>query len=206
MISSNTFTHQCATKTIILHLQWTESEVETVMSPIGVNDITSPSGNGSGGAPPPSFTRSRTTSALSFTKSNIGIRTPAPASGRRQSGPQIGSASGPLTPITPLSNSRTTTPAFGVGRTASLNVSLWGSGPSKLTSASLTTPPKLIALIETPDVALGAVDPRKRRVVTATRFSSRMGADRRVSFVWGKRSMNLFTNDWLVDFYIYAPA
>lgn len=48
-------------------------------------------------------------------------------------------------------------------------------------AAILTAPPKLVAVIETPDVAVGAVDPRKRRVVTATRFSSRLGADRRVS-------------------------
>lgn len=48
-------------------------------------------------------------------------------------------------------------------------------------AAVLTAPPKLVAVVETPDVAVGAVDPRKRRVVTATRFSSRAGADRRVS-------------------------
>lgn len=47
-------------------------------------------------------------------------------------------------------------------------------------AAVLTAPPKLIALVETPDVAVGAVEPRKKRVVTATRFSSRAGADRRV--------------------------
>lgn len=47
-------------------------------------------------------------------------------------------------------------------------------------AAILTAPPRLVAIIETPDVAVGAVDPRKRRVVTATRFSSRAGADRRV--------------------------
>ncbi|KAG2038545.1 hypothetical protein BDR03DRAFT_954353, partial [Suillus americanus] len=35
------------------------------------------------------------------------------------------------------------------------------------------------ALVETPDVAVGAVDPREWRVVTATRLSSRAGADRR---------------------------
>ena len=40
--------------------------------------------------------------------------------------------------------------------------------------------PKLVAMVETPDVAIGAVDPRKRRVVVATRFSSRVGADRRI--------------------------
>jgi hypothetical protein len=50
-------------------------------------------------------------------------------------------------------------------------------------AAILTVPPKLVALVETPDVAVGAVDPRKRRVVTATRFSSRAGADRRVCFI-----------------------
>jgi pyrimidine and pyridine-specific 5'-nucleotidase len=50
-------------------------------------------------------------------------------------------------------------------------------------AAILTAPPRLIAIIETPDVAVGAVDPRKRRVVTATRFSSRAGADRRVRFM-----------------------
>jgi len=54
-------------------------------------------------------------------------------------------------------------------------------------AAILTAPPKLVAIVETPDVVVGAVDPRKRRVVTATRFSSRAGADRRVS------RLNLFT-------------
>jgi pyrimidine and pyridine-specific 5'-nucleotidase len=44
----------------------------------------------------------------------------------------------------------------------------------------LDAPPKLVALVETPDVAIGAVDASKKRVVTATRFSSRMGADRRI--------------------------
>ncbi|KAJ3717350.1 WD40-repeat-containing domain protein [Lentinula raphanica] len=47
-------------------------------------------------------------------------------------------------------------------------------------AAILTAPPKLVALVETPDVAVRAVDPRKKRVVTATRFSSRVGADRRI--------------------------
>ncbi|THU89940.1 hypothetical protein K435DRAFT_821256 [Dendrothele bispora CBS 962.96] len=47
-------------------------------------------------------------------------------------------------------------------------------------AAILTAPPKLVAIVETPDVAIGAVDPIKKRVVTATRFSSRAGADRRL--------------------------
>ena len=50
-------------------------------------------------------------------------------------------------------------------------------------AAILTAPPKIVAMVETPDVAVGAVDPRKRRVVTATRFSSRAGADRRVGIL-----------------------
>lgn len=68
------------------------------------------------------------------------------------------------TPMTPVSPSPgPTTPIF-FGR-----------------AAVLTAPPKLVGIIETPDVAVGAVDPRKRRVVTATRFSSRSGANRTVS-------------------------
>jgi pyrimidine and pyridine-specific 5'-nucleotidase len=59
-------------------------------------------------------------------------------------------------------------------------------------AAILTAPPRLIAVIETPDVAVGAVDPRKRRVVTATRFSSRAGADRRVrTYAWSSVTSQL---------------
>ncbi|CAK5279855.1 unnamed protein product [Mycena citricolor] len=48
-------------------------------------------------------------------------------------------------------------------------------------AAILTAPPKIVGIVETPtDVAVGAVDPRKRRVVTATRFSSRVGAVRKI--------------------------
>ncbi|GJJ12808.1 hypothetical protein Clacol_007053 [Clathrus columnatus] len=165
----------CATKSLILHLQWTESNGEIVMSPVG--GITSPSG--SAGAPPPSFTRSRTTSALSFTKSSV--RAP-----RRQSGPILGVglrsntpiATSPAgtTPLTPLSNNNRTTTRMSLNTSSPLPNGL-ASGSR---SAILTAPPKLVALIETPDVALGAVDPRKRRVITATRFSSRSGADRRI--------------------------
>jgi pyrimidine and pyridine-specific 5'-nucleotidase len=50
-------------------------------------------------------------------------------------------------------------------------------------AAILTALPKFVALVETPDVAVRAVDPRKRGLVTATRFSSRAGADRRVCFI-----------------------
>ena len=45
-------------------------------------------------------------------------------------------------------------------------------------------------MVETPDIVMGAVDPRKRRVVTATRFANRQGADRRVSLPPGFASIN----------------
>ena len=87
------------------------------------------------------------------------------------------SVSGLRTPTTPISpsprNSTSTTPALSSG-----------GFPIRYGRATiLTAPPKLVAIVETPDVALGAVDPKKRRVVTATRFSSRAGADRRVCFI-----------------------
>ena len=87
------------------------------------------------------------------------------------------SVSGLRTPTTPISpsprNSTSTTPALSSG-----------GFPIRYGRATiLTAPPKLVAIVETPDVAIGAVDPKKRRVVTATRFSSRAGADRRVCFI-----------------------
>ena len=45
----------------------------------------------------------------------------------------------------------------------------------------LTKPPKVLCVTPTDSMAVGATDVRKQRVVTATRFSSRPGADRRVS-------------------------
>lgn len=86
------------------------------------------------------------------------------------------SVSGLRTPTTPISPSPgNATPALTSG----------GSFPIRYGRATiLTAPPKLVAIVETPDVAVGAVDPRKRRVVTATRFSSRAGADRRVCFLF----------------------
>ena len=69
-----------------------------------------------------------------------------------------------------------------------------GSAASRLSMSTLHSPigalppkstmsatPKILAVVYTPDVAVGAVDPLKRRVTTSTRFSTRAGADRRVS-------------------------
>lgn len=52
-------------------------------------------------------------------------------------------------------------------------------------AAVLAAPPRIVSVIETPDVAVGVMDPRKRRVVTATRFSTRAGADKKVKVVSG---------------------
>lgn len=67
----------------------------------------------------------------------------------------------------------------------------------------MTAPPKLVAIVSTPtDVAVGAVDPRKRRVVTATRFSSRAGADRRVSPVHSSGERMVILMDLVLDLHV----
>jgi pyrimidine and pyridine-specific 5'-nucleotidase len=108
------------------------------------------------------------------------------------------SVSGLRTPTTPISpsprNSTSTTPALSSG-----------GFPIRYGRATiLTAPPKLVAIVETPDVAVGAVDPKKRRVVTATRFSSRAGADRRVCFFW-LFFLGLFVMIFL-DFHVNASG
>jgi pyrimidine and pyridine-specific 5'-nucleotidase len=60
-----------------------------------------------------------------------------------------------------------------------------GGTPRKTTNPTMKASlPRVISVVETPvDIAVGAVDPRKRRVVTSTRFSARTGADRRVGLL-----------------------
>ncbi|KAI0049336.1 hypothetical protein FA95DRAFT_1588315 [Auriscalpium vulgare] len=149
----------CATKSVILHLQWTEAEVQP-----SANTVTSPSSYepsvGAGGLNA-SMSRNRTVSSLS--RSGSYFSTPS-----RRSSLAVSSSGGsrelssPRTPGTPISPAPMSA-GIRFGR-----------------AAILTAPPKLVAVVGTPDVAVGAVDPRKRRVITATRFSSRAGADRRV--------------------------
>lgn len=45
---------------------------------------------------------------------------------------------------------------------------------------NLTAAPRVAAVLDTPDMATGCVDPSKRRIVCSTRFSSRAGADRQL--------------------------
>ncbi|KAF8066612.1 hypothetical protein FPV67DRAFT_1495695 [Lyophyllum atratum] len=162
----------CATKSVILHLQWQEGDDEKEKP--GVVPIVSPALTTHSPVSISAQPRSRTISSLArSTSSASAISTPArrpsliaptPASKGR-----LSLSGTPRTPSTPISpSSRVGTPL------APLFPVRFGR------AAILTAPPRIVALVETPDVAVGAVDPRKRRVVTATRFSSRAGADRRI--------------------------
>ena len=107
----------------------------------------------------------RSTSSISTPQRRISLAAPSHNNGTsfNKSGLSVGA---PMISTTPLSASpRNSTPAP-------------GAFPIRYGRATiLTVPPKLVAVVETPDVAVGAVDPRKRHVVTATQFSSRAGAN-----------------------------
>ncbi len=171
---------------MILHLQWTESEdkqdkpnalsaspTELIPNKSLISPAT-PSGSGRSSIPPPSAMKSRPNVLSRSTNSQMSVSTP-----RRTSltvSTSRGRASLPLTPPpSGLHGSSPGTPLSRTGTPAAPFAIRFGQ------AAILTAPPKLVAIVDTPDVAVGGVDPRKRRVVTATRFSSRLGADRRVS-------------------------
>ncbi|KIJ62311.1 hypothetical protein HYDPIDRAFT_94912 [Hydnomerulius pinastri MD-312] len=181
----------CATKSVILHLQWNEGDEKPTPNEAFV---TSPTSSTRLSSPTPSSTLARSTTdprprnISSLARSTSSIATPQ----RRQSslGVSVNTSTSTAprsrlslaSPGTPLSSLLSPSPRAGTP------LSPMGSGAVGADgfairfgrAAILTAPPKLVALVETPDVAVGAVDPRKRRVVTATRFSSRAGADRRV--------------------------
>jgi pyrimidine and pyridine-specific 5'-nucleotidase len=166
---------QCATKSLILHMQWQEGESKTfVESPSGYTELGPPSLSASVNQAPP---RSRRSSALSLSTSSV------PNAGRRDSLAISTANVNPIKKRLSVNSPRTpTTPGSGSSRTGTPGLlSPFTSRYGR--AAILTAPPKLVGVVETPDVAVGAVDPRKRRVVTATRFSSRAGADRRVR-IW----------------------
>lgn len=144
----------CATKSLILHLEWREDSPESPKSP--VSSPTTSSGPRTPTTVTPPAPRNRVVSL----KAGIPPRKAPSGAGR---------ASLQRTPSTPISlhSPRVGTPQLLLPKKAPI----------------VTAPPKIVAAMETPDLAVGTVDPRKRRVVTATRFSSRTGADRRVSNV-----------------------
>ncbi|KAJ7176598.1 WD40-repeat-containing domain protein, partial [Mycena filopes] len=189
----------CATKSVILHLQWQEGEGE----PEKVADYQEKENNGeamrrSSLLPPPSERRmSASLSSSTSTGPGLAVSTSSRLSSSAGPGAKLSvstnkgrlsltsTASGSRTPTTP--STRTGTPVSSARtRTPASSVSGTGTGSGALLpvrsgrAAILTAPPKVVGVVETPDVAVGAVDPRKRRVVTATRFSSRAGADRRI--------------------------
>jgi pyrimidine and pyridine-specific 5'-nucleotidase len=197
----------CATKSVILHLQWQEGEDKPLVHsptdlfasqgrpslaasgrrPTGSSLGRSTSNNNSVSTPgrrsslAASSTTTKTPSLAHSVKAGRmslgGIRSPGPGSlsvsgGMKSPGLSV-SGSG-MRPSSVLSARNSMSPHPSLSLTSSGFAVRFGQ------AAILTAPPKLVAIVETPDVAVGAVDPLKRRVVTATRFSSRAGADRRV--------------------------
>lgn len=206
---SNPFSFQCATKSVILHLQWQESDTnqETPGAPIAASVLTS-SPVSRFPTPGPGPSRSRTGSSLGRSTTSPNAASAVSPQPRRTTS---GVAKLESSMMSSMHTTSTTTAGLTTSKLGRLSVGGFGSrmpllsplspsprngaaGPSSgsiLGNGSfshrfgratiLTAPPKLVAIVETPDVAVGAVDARKRRVVTATRFSSRAGADRRVS-------------------------
>jgi pyrimidine and pyridine-specific 5'-nucleotidase len=178
----------CATKSVIIHLEWVD-EAETMNSPTGLSSSSLSSPTNSSGPRTPTtnahpVVRSRNVSALKTSGGTINSSPsqPSPAIRRSFSGTaprlSVPSSSVPRTPSMPPVSMKPLqrTPSGGAPNQLTLP-------PTRRSSNGLTAPPRIIAVIETPDIAVGAVDPRKRRVVTATRFAIRTGADRRVGIL-----------------------
>jgi pyrimidine and pyridine-specific 5'-nucleotidase len=122
----------CATKALILHLEWREESPEHPKSP--VSSPTTSSGPRTPTAVTPPVARNRVVSL----KAGIQPRKPPSGAGR---------GSTPRTPSTPISlqSPRVGTPQLLPPKKAPI----------------VTTPPKILAVVETPDLAVGAVDPRR---------------------------------------------
>ncbi|KAF9449871.1 hypothetical protein P691DRAFT_631732, partial [Macrolepiota fuliginosa MF-IS2] len=168
----------CATKSVIMHLQWQEGEEKPVATTQALSASTSSISS-----------RIRASPAISTPpqwRTSLASPSPLPSMGSKRLSMSINSGRSSLAPLSP--STRNSTPAPGTP-TGPLFPIHFGR------AAILTAPPKLVAIVETPDVALGAVDPRKRRVVTATRFSSRAGADRRIFVSTHQDKETLVTSD-----------
>lgn len=137
--------NQCATKNLIIHVEWTEPKTQFTAEPSSPITPSTP-----------------LTGRLALTSPVVSSRRPSSA------------AYGRMT--TPLKSSGQ---ANGAGRPSLSTRTSSIKAPRDLDAMAVK--PRIIAVLETPDVSVGAVDPRKRRVATSTRFSSRLGADRRVN-------------------------
>ncbi|GBE84647.1 hypothetical protein SCP_0606260 [Sparassis crispa] len=170
----------CATRSVIMHLQWTEEDEPPA-------DLVRPHSPSTSGTLSPPVPRSITASSFARSTSSLAVpkrrSTLSPSTSSRtvfasststsmkgRLSLNTSNSTGP--PMSPINiSSRTTTPISTSGSPFAVRFGR---------AAVLTAPPKLVGIVDTPDVALGAVDPRKRRVVTATRFSTRLGANRTI--------------------------
>ncbi|KAJ3748190.1 WD40-repeat-containing domain protein, partial [Lentinula raphanica] len=156
---------KCAMNSVILHLQWQEDSNTDVASNTGTQSQT-----------PTRPRNSRNSTSSSSLSGSASRRSSLLSSISTSTGPGSGRLSVSENSHTYDGDSLGGSTLY-VGGNNGLGVSTARLGQR---AAILTAPPKLVALVETPDVAVRAVDPRKKRVVTATRFSSRVGADRRI--------------------------
>ncbi|KAG8913829.1 hypothetical protein FRC01_004367 [Tulasnella sp. 417] len=147
----------CATKNVILHLEWEENKKAK---------------NKKSEVPTPTTENAPSPTASSLRHSVAGR--PSTATSMRS-------------PLTSRKSVGSITPSRTAASPRASNVSRLGMSPRSVNGSMeteptsiMTAPPKLLSVVETPDVAVGAVDPLKRRVSTATRFSTRAGADRRI--------------------------
>ncbi|KAL5532396.1 hypothetical protein ACEPAF_5966 [Sanghuangporus sanghuang] len=163
----------CATKSIILHLQWTESgqqqqseESSSIASPTAVSSSSPVSTRASikGG-------RQSLVSPLARSTSSIGGPRKKVLSMSNSSRPG-GVGPRPSLPMTPLSASSSS--PFSMS-TSSRSGSAMGSPATPLfavrfgQAAVLTAPPKLVAVVETPDVALGRAGADRRIFISTHR-------------------------------------
>ncbi|KAK0233809.1 hypothetical protein IW262DRAFT_1488083 [Armillaria fumosa] len=179
----------CATKSVIMHLQWQEEAEDASTKPTPMSSklmgppspkINSPTSLSASMSTVPTVPRTRTVSSLARSTSSL-ISNSQSSSRRPSLIASVSSASTTKSRLSMSSTTRARTPSASISPTSTRTGTPAGTFPIKFGRAAiLTAPPKLVAMVETPDVAIGAVDPRKKRVVTATRFSSRAGADRRM--------------------------
>ncbi|KAK0466364.1 uncharacterized protein EV420DRAFT_826072 [Desarmillaria tabescens] len=179
----------CATKSIIMHLQWQEESEDASTKPTPTSSklmgppspkVTSPISLSTSLNTVPAAPRARTVSSLARSTSSV-ISSSQSSSRRTSLIASVSSVSTAKSRLSMNSTTRARTPSTSISPTSTRTGTPAGLFPIRFGRAAiLTAPPKLVAMVETPDVAMGAVDPRKKRVVTATRFSSRAGADRRM--------------------------
>ncbi|CAE6530164.1 unnamed protein product [Rhizoctonia solani] len=164
----------CATKNLILHLEHEDPDpsvsLTSSLENLSISEAQpqTPPTNPTHFHPRHSLSVPRPDSrsmAVRSRKSMGGLLSPATSTNR------VSSVFTPARPGTSLGR-----PGTSIGRPGT---SLGGASPIR-GERKPVKPPVLLSVVDTPDVAVGAVDPKKRRVATSTRFSSRLGADRRI--------------------------